>query len=111
MNDNEEKIPQEDMIQRIIDPVTGRDITGESIRERLAELEIIAENIIERARMDSEQYHEKKIEIYKNYYWEIHQKLGMGSIGPATAAAGPLMAEKKEKLADLLEIPQDNRFD
>jgi len=30
--------------------------------------------------------------------------LGMGSIGPATAAAGPLMDSKKQKLAQLLDI-------
>ena len=36
--------------------------------------------------------------------WQIHEKLGMGSIGPATAAAGPLMEEKKQKLAKILEI-------
>jgi hypothetical protein len=32
----------------------------------------------------------------------------MGSIGPATAAAGPLMKRKKHELATLLEIDDEN---
>ncbi len=45
-----------------------------------------------------------KKEVYQKAYWEIHNELGMGSIGPATAAAGPLMERKKKKLAKVLGI-------
>ncbi len=109
MKPEDDKHPPDDMIQKIIDPITGRDITGESIQERLTELDVIAEEIIQRAMIACRKNPKNLIEIYKNAYWKIHQKLGMGSIGPATAAAGPLMNEKKEKLANILRIPKKNR--
>jgi len=104
MKEREEKITDEPMVQRVIDLDTGKDITGEYINQRLKELEKIADLIIDKALQDFRKDHNKKAEIYKESYWQIHEKLGMGSIGPATAAAGPLMDSKKQKLAQLLDI-------
>ncbi len=104
MKDKKEKIAEEHMVQRVIDLDTGKDITGEYISQRLKELEKTADIIIDKAFQDVRKDHNKKAEIYREAYWQIHEKLGMGSIGPATAAAGPLMEEKKQKLAQLLDI-------
>jgi len=108
MKEKDEKIKDESLTQRVIDPDTGRDITGEYIHQRLKELEILAEKIIQSALKEVKQDQTNKNNIYKKAYWEIHNKLGMGSIGPATAAAGPLMEEKKQKLAKVLEIPSQD---
>ena len=104
MKDKKEKITDEHMVQRVIDPETGKDITGEYISQRLKELDKTADMIIDNAFQDFRKDHNKKSEIYEEAYWQIHEKLGMGSIGPATAAAGPLMEKKKQKLAKVLEI-------
>jgi len=104
MKEKYKKILDESLTQRVIDPSTGRDITGEYINKRLKELEIEAENIIIVALKEFRQDQSIKKKIYQKAYWDIHNKLGMGSIGPATAAAGPLMEEKKQKLAKILEI-------
>ncbi len=104
MKDEKEKIKDEHMVLRVIDPDTGKDITGEYISQRLEELGKIAEIIIDKAFQDFRKDYNKKAEIYEEAYWQIHEKLGMGSIGPATAAAGPLMEKKKHKLAIVLEI-------
>jgi len=104
MEEKEKKIIDENLTQRVIDPNTGRDITGEYINQRLIELEIVAEKIIDSALKEYKLDQSNKKEIYKKAYWKIHSELGMGSIGPATAAAGPLMEEKKQQLAEVLEI-------
>ena len=98
------------LTQKVIDIETGRDITGEYIGKRLQELEIIADNIIALAEKKYRKNPQRKMEIYRNAHEEIHQKLGMGSIGPATAAAGPLMYEKKDALAKILSISEDERL-
>ena len=104
MKDGKEEITEEHMVQRVIDLETGKDITGEYINKRLKELDKIGDMIINKAFQDFQSDYNKKAEIYEEAYWQIHEKLGMGSIGPATAAAGPLMEEKKQKLAKVLEI-------
>ena len=104
MKDRKDEITEDHMVQRVIDPDTGKDITGEYINQRLKELDKIADIIIDKASQDFQRNHNKKAEIYEESYWQIHEKLGMGSIGPATAAAGPLMDSKKQKLAQLLDI-------
>ncbi len=108
MKEERNRILDKDLMQRVIDPITGRDITGEYINERLIELEKIANNIIKSALSEYKKNPEKKINIYEKTFWLIHEKLGMGSIGPATAAAGPLMDEKKRQLAKLLEVDERN---
>ena len=104
MKERKKEITDEHMVQRVIDPKTGKDITGEYINQRLEELDKIADVMIDKAFQDFRNNNSKKMEIYEETYWQIHEKLGMGSIGPATAAAGPLMEEKKQKLAKVLEI-------
>ncbi len=104
MKEEDKLIKDDNLTQRVIDINTGRDITGEYIRQRLKELEILAEKIIKAALREIKQDQRNKKEVYEKAYWEIHNKLGMGSIGPATAAAGPLMESKKQKLAQLLDI-------
>jgi len=104
MKEKDRKIKDESLMQRIIDPTTGRDITGEYINQRLNELETVANKIIQDALEELKQDQSIKKDIYQKAYWEIHNKLGMGSIGPATAAAGPLMERKKQKLAKVLDI-------
>ncbi len=108
----EEKIfsKEEEMVQMCIDPVTGKDITAEHITQRLIELEEIANKIITTAIKEYKENPDKEKEIYKKHYWEIHQKLGVGSIGPATAAAGPLMYNKMDELANALNISDDKRI-
>ena len=104
MKERKEDFTEEQMVQRVIDLDTGKDITGEYVSQRLKELDKIADMIIDKAFQDFQKDHNKNIDIYEEAYWQIHEKLGMGSIGPATAAAGPLMECKKQKLAQLLEI-------
>jgi hypothetical protein len=97
-------------VQMVVDLETGRDITGEYITQRLVELGILADKIIRDAASDAEAHPENVRRIYETIYWDIHEKLGTGSIGPATAVASGLMAEKKEELADVLGIKLDDRI-
>jgi len=105
-----ERKQNENMIQRIVDPLTGMDITVEHVEQRLKELETVADEIIKRAAEHCRKEPNKKPEIYEKAYWEIHEELGQGSIGPATAAAGPLMDAKKIKLAELLGVDEEDRM-
>ena len=104
MNEKNRQTRDENLTQHVIDPSTGKDITGEYINQRLKELDVVADKIIESALEEVRKDQTNKVIIYRKYYWEIHNKLGMGSIGPATAAAAPLMENKKQKLAKLLHI-------
>ena len=97
-------------VQMVIDLETGKDITGEYISQRLVELGILADQIIKDAASDAEAHSENVRRIYETTYWEIHEKLGTGSIGPATAVASGLMTEKKEELADVLGIKSNDRI-
>ncbi len=108
MKEKDKLIIDESLTQRVIDPNTGRDITGEYINQRLKELEIVAEKIIQSALKEFKRDQSNKKKVYEKAYWEIHKELGMGSIGPATAAAGPLMEKKKQKLAKVLEIHSED---
>jgi len=108
MKEKDKSIVDDSLTQRVIDLNTGRDITGEHINQRLKELEIVADKIITYALKEFKRDKGNKNNLYQNAYLEIHNKLGMGSIGPATAAAGPLMERKKQKLAKMLKIePKD----
>lgn len=97
-------------VQRVIDLKTGRDITGVYITRRLKELEILADKIIQRAACNAEADPENRRTIYESTYWEIHERLGSGSIGPATSIASGLMEQKKEELADVLGIKIEDRI-
>ncbi|MHA1379482.1 MAG: hypothetical protein ACTSRG_14005 [Candidatus Helarchaeota archaeon] len=107
MNDEEKKNSKEVILpdelhfpptQMAIDPVTGEDITGKVIHQRLGELTILADNIIEFAIWRWEHNPENKMDILKEVDNYLREKIGCGSIGPATAAAAPLMEEKLNKL-------------
>lgn len=100
----ENRPPDEDMVQRCIDLETGEDITGRYIAQRLKELEQLADKIIARAEAEYKHNPEKKDRIFVRHFDEIYEKLGQGSIGPATAAAGPLMQDKQERLAEKLDF-------
>lgn len=111
MKEEKPQIPREDeIIQKCIDPITGRDNTAEYIKQRLIELEKIANDIIMNAIEESKGNPDKIKAVYEKFYWEMHQKLGVGSIGPATAAAGPLMYSKMDKLAKKLGISKEERI-
>ena len=110
MREQEKKEPNEIPVQKAIDPTTGRDITYEVITQRLKELDVVGDEIIKAAVEEFKKFPDKKKEIYENAYWEIHEKIGTGSIGPATAAAGPLMYDKLDLLADKLEIEEEDRL-
>jgi hypothetical protein len=103
-------VQDEYMTQKIIDPETGRDITGQYIAEKLRALERIADDIINNAVSEFKKNADTKQAIYDDACREIHVRLGMGSIGPATAAAAPLMREKKKRLAELLEMDKDYKL-
>jgi hypothetical protein len=107
--DDEAYKPPREMVQMVIDPETGRDITAEHISRRLEELEIVADRIIRRAREEAEAAPGKLREIYEAAHREIHERLGVGSIGPATAAAGPLLMDKQWELAEALGIEESER--
>jgi len=112
MKEEDSKVRDDLMDQKVIDLKTGRDITGEYIGKRLKELEELADNIISSAKNEckNKTLQETKV-IYERTYWKIHEKLGMGSIGPATAVAGSLMYEKMNQLADELGIPEEERIE
>ncbi|NVM18799.1 MAG: hypothetical protein HWN80_13875 [Candidatus Lokiarchaeota archaeon] len=98
MKEKDKTIIDESLTQRVIDPNTGRDITGEFINQRLIELESVAEKIIQTALKEFKQDQSNRKKVYEKAYWKIHSELGTGSIGPATAAAGPLMEKKKTEI-------------
>ena len=111
MKDDKPQIPREDeMIQKCIDPITGKDITAEYIHQKLIELEKVANDIILNAIEEFKGNPDKIKAVYERFYWEIHQKLGVGSIGPATAAAGPLMYSKMDELSNKLGISKEERI-
>lgn len=108
MNEEKKRDPMDGLVQKAIDPTTGEDITGEVISRRLKELEILAEKIIEKAKKEFDKDPRAKKEIYLKFEGELHLKIGTGSIGPATAAAGPLLYRSKENLRKLLRIPEED---
>ncbi len=98
-----QEIPKPDL-EKVIDPETGRDITAEYVKRRLIELADTAEEIIRSAIEDYRKNPINKQAIYLAARDEIFNKLGMGSIGPATAVAAPLMRKKLKVLAEVLSI-------
>jgi len=68
------------------------------IDDKLKELEIIADALIEFALWRSENHPDKREFILNETRDWLFQKLGQGSIGPATAAADPLL---RRKIAEL----------
>ena len=112
-SEKEEFIPEEmkpiepHLVQMVIDPETGRDITAEHIAKRLKELEYMADEIISFAVWRWERNKEKKAEIFKETEEYLRERIGCGSIGPATAAAGPLMDAKIAELHKIFGIEEE----
>lgn len=102
------RIREEDMVQKVIDLDTGEDITARYVSRRLRELEELADELIEKAVDELAIDPTRRDEIYQRYESEMHERIGMGSIGPATAAAGPLLSAKKYELAHRLGVPEEN---
>ena len=102
------RIREEDMVQKVIDLETGEDITARYVSRRLRELEELADELIERAVEELNSDPTRRDEIYERYESDMHERIGTGSIGPATAAAGPLLSAKKYELANRLGVPEDN---
>jgi hypothetical protein len=102
------RVREEDMVQRVIDLDTGEDITARYVSRRLRELEELADELIEKAVEELALDPTRRDEIHQRYESEMHERIGVGSIGPATAAAGPLLGEKKRELASRLGVPEEN---
>ncbi len=99
---------EEDMVQRVIDLKTGEDITAMYISRRLRELAELADELIKRAVEELNHDPASRDEIHERYESEMHERIGVGSIGPATAVAAPLLNEKKRELARKLGVPEEN---
>ncbi|MBC8463111.1 hypothetical protein H8D76_02015, partial [Candidatus Bathyarchaeota archaeon] len=97
---------EEEMVQKVIDLETGEDITARYISRRLGELEELADELILKAVEELALDPAGRDEIYERYDSEMHERIGTGSIGPATAAAAPLMNEKKRELARRLGVSE-----
>ncbi len=76
---------------------------------RLRELAELADEMIAKAVEELAIDPTRRDEIHERYESEMHERIGVGSIGPATAAAGPLLGEKKRELAIRLGVPEENR--
>ena len=107
-NPDNQSNPDEPLVQRVIDINTGKDITQEYISSRLKELEELADKLINMAVAEYQTDPGNKKAIYEQTYWELHERLGMGSIGPATAVVSPLLEEKKWNLAKKLDIDEND---
>lgn len=83
--------------------------TAAHVRRRLAELDVEADAVIDLALRAHAETPAERDELYREAWWELHLRLGQGSIGPATAAAAPLLAEKQATLAARLGIPDPLR--
>ena len=72
--------------------------TSSYINDKLKELELVADELIKFAIWRWERNPKEKDTILKETEDWLNQRIGHGSIGPATAAAGPLLREKIEEL-------------
>ena len=73
------------------------------IEDKLKELEIIANVLIEFALWRLENNRDKKDIILSETREWMFQRIGQGSIGPATAAADPLLRRKISELEAIFE--------
>ena len=69
-NSDHQKTLDDQMIQRVIDPITGRDITEDYITARLKELEHLADDLIKKA-LDAVMKHPFVILIYSFLFKSI----------------------------------------
>lgn len=73
------------------------------IEDRLKELELIADELIQFALWRWEKNPKEKDDILKETEEYLNQRIGQGSIGPATAAAGLLLLKKVKKLQQIFQ--------
>ncbi len=92
---SESRVP----LQRVVDPGTGRDNTGQYIHEGLQKLEEIGRKLLDTAQWLAERHPDWKEKIYEDFQDWLHIVIGQGSLGPGTAAAGPLLSQMQEELA------------
>ena len=71
---------------------------------RLQELSVLADSFIEKAESEYKLNRTARNKIFLKYNDLLFEKLGQGSIGPVTAAAGPLLNKKQEELAAKLDF-------
>lgn len=102
------RVREEDMVQRVIDLDTGEDITARYVSRRLHELEELADEMIEKAVEELALDPTRRDEIHQRYESEMHERIGVGSIGPATAVAAGLLSNKKRELARRLGMPVED---
>lgn len=88
--------------QMVVDPDSGRDITGEYVRERLEILEVQGEEIVATCAWLARRHPEWTETLRTDGERRLHEVIGTGSIGPATAAAGPLLERLKRALREAL---------
>ncbi len=85
-------------LQKVVDAETGQDITGQYIREGLEKLKEIGHRLIETAQFLVERHPDWKENIYEDFRDWLQIVIGQGSLGPATAAAAPLLRSLQEEL-------------
>ena len=90
------EIRKEDQKFQIINSIQNH--TSSYINDKLKELELVANELIKFAMWRWERNPNKKDNIFKETEEWLTQRIGHGSIGPATAAAEPLLREKLEEL-------------
>ncbi len=95
-------------VERIMGDDSGEG-TARYVRRRLAELAAEADTVIDLASRAHTDSPDDRNEIYREAWWELHLRLGQGSIGPATSAAAPLLNEKQTHLAARLGITDELR--
>ncbi len=71
------------------------------IDNKLMELELIADEIIKFTEWRLQENPKDKAKILKETKQWLSMRIGQGSIGPATAAAGPLLDKKLKELEEL----------
>ncbi|MGQ4875513.1 MAG: hypothetical protein ACTSVV_05670 [Promethearchaeota archaeon] len=81
--------------------INGKDLTAAYINDKLNELKITADAIIEFALWRWEQAPDRKENILNETKEWLNIKIGQCSIGPATSAAEPLLRESIKKLESL----------
>ncbi len=99
--------------ERIVSDDGSGEATAAYVARRLRELAVEADDVIASAASAADRSPADLHEIYREAWWELHLRLGDGAIGPATAAAAPLLSEKQSVLATRLGISEGirDRFD
>ncbi|MHA1292761.1 MAG: hypothetical protein ACTSQJ_08865 [Promethearchaeota archaeon] len=78
--------------------INNRDLTGEVIGEKMKHLEIVSNELIKFALWRLRENFDEKEKILEETLNYMDVRIGQGSIGPATAAASPLLEDKKKEL-------------